>query len=265
VKTDPIFYRLFKNVPSAFFELIGRSPVEASAYEFRSVEIKQTAFRIDGVFIPIAPNEQTPILFTEVQFQRDDDFYYRFFSEITLYLQQYKPPSDWQAVIIYPRRGVESSVPLAYQDWIALPKVQRLYLKELEIATPETPLGMSLAQLVVESKKRALEQARVLIARAQRETGDRRLQREIIELVETIIVYKFPQTSRQELEAMLGLGDLKETRFYQEAEQEGEQKGERKAKLAAVPRLLQKGLTLEAIADALELSLEDVNRAAQQQ
>jgi predicted transposase YdaD len=37
---------------------------------------------------------------------------------------------------------------------------------------------------------------------------------------------------------MLGLGDLKETRFYQEAEQEGEQKGERKAKLAAVPCLL---------------------------
>jgi predicted transposase/invertase (TIGR01784 family) len=265
VKTDPIFYRLFKNVPSAFFELIGRSPAEASAYEFRSIEIKQTAFRIDGVFIPIAQDERTPILFTEVQFQQDDDFYYRFFSEITLYLQQYKPPSDWQAVIIYPRRGVESSVPLAYQDWIALPKVQRLYLKELAIATPETPLGMSLAQLVVESKKRALEQAKALIARAQRETGDRRLQREIIELVETIIVYKFPQTSRQELEAMLGLGDLKETRFYQEAEQEGEQKGERKAKLAAVPRLLQKGLTLEAIADALELSLEDVNRAAQQQ
>jgi predicted transposase YdaD len=35
--------------------------------------------------------------------------------------------------------------------------------------------------------------------------------------------------------------------------------------LAAVPRLLQKGLTLEAIAEALELSLEEVNKAAQQQ
>jgi predicted transposase/invertase (TIGR01784 family) len=265
VKTDPIFYRLFKNVPSAFFELIGRSPAEASAYEFRSVEIKQTAFRIDGVFIPIANDERTPILFTEVQFQRDDEFYYRFFSEITLYLRQYQPPSDWRAFIIYPRRSVESSVPLAYQDWVALPKVQRLYLNELAIATPETPLGMSLAQLVVESKKRALEQARALIARAQRETGDRRLQREIIELVETIIVYKFPQTSRQELEAMLGLGDLKETRFYQEAEQEGEQKGQYKAKMESVPRLLQMNLTLEQIAQALDLPIDDVRKAAQQQ
>ena len=255
MKTDPIFYRLFKNLPSAFFELVGRSPAEASAYEFRSIEIKQTAFRIDGVFIPIVHDERTPILFTEVQFQQDNDFYYRFFSEITLYLQQYKPPSNWQAVIIYPRRGVESSVPLAYQDWIALPKVQRLYLNEFASATPETPLGMSLIQLVVESKKRAPEQARALITRAQRETGDHQLQREIIELVETILVYKFPRISRQELETMLGLGDLKETRFYQEAAHE--------TKVEAVPRLLKLGLSIEQVAEALDLSTEEVKKIAQ--
>jgi predicted transposase/invertase (TIGR01784 family) len=59
---------------------------------------------------------------------------------------------------------------------------------------------------------------------------------------------------------MLELGNLKETRFYQEAKQEGELK----AKLAAVPRLLQQGLTIEAIAEALDLSLEDVRKAVQQ-
>jgi predicted transposase/invertase (TIGR01784 family) len=130
----------------------------------------------------------------------------------------------------------------------------------LAIVTPETPLGISLAQLVVESETRAPEQAKTLIARVQKETGNSRLQREIIELVETIIIYKFPHISRQELEIMLGLGDLKETRFYQEAKQEGEQK----AKMAAVPRLFQQGLTIEAIAEALELSLEDVRKAIQQ-
>jgi predicted transposase/invertase (TIGR01784 family) len=69
---DLIFYRLFQNIPGAFFEIIGRSPGEALAYEFRSVEIKQTAFRIDGVFIPVASDERSPIIFTEVQFQRDE-------------------------------------------------------------------------------------------------------------------------------------------------------------------------------------------------
>jgi predicted transposase/invertase (TIGR01784 family) len=116
---------------------------------------------------------------------------------------------------------------------------------------------VSLAQLVVESETRAPEKAKTLIARVQKETGDSRLQREIIELVETIIIYKFPQISRQELEAMLGLGALKETKFYQEAAYE--------TKIEAIPRLLKLGLNIEQIAEALDLSLEDVRKAVQQQ
>jgi predicted transposase/invertase (TIGR01784 family) len=256
VKTDPIFYRLFQTFPSTFFELIGRSPSEAIAYEFRSVEIKQTALRIDGVFIPMLGSDQQPILFAEVQFQKDPEFYFRLFSEITLYLRQYKPVSDWQAVVIYPTRRIEQPEPLAYRDWLALPKVQRIYLDELEVEA-EPSLGVSMARLVVESEERTPEQARGLIAKAQQNIGDRLLQREIIELVETIVVYKFPKKSRQELEAMLGLGDLKETRFYQEAEQEGE----RKAKLESIPRLLQMGLTPEQIAQGLNLSIDEVRQA----
>jgi predicted transposase/invertase (TIGR01784 family) len=56
---------------------------------------------------------------------------------------------------------------------------------------------------------------------------------------------------------MLGLGDLKETRFYQEAEQEDE----RKAKLESIPRLLQMGLTPEQIAQGLNLSIDEVRQA----
>jgi predicted transposase YdaD len=39
--------------------------------------------------------------------------------------------------------------------------------------------------------------------------------------METVLVYKFPQLSRQEIEAMFTLDDLKHTHVYQEAEQEG--------------------------------------------
>jgi predicted transposase/invertase (TIGR01784 family) len=73
------------------------------------------------------------------------------------------------------------------------------------------------------------------------------------------MVYKFPQKSRQELEAMLGLGDLKQTKVYQEAEKEGE----RKAKIESVPRLLQMGLSLEQIAQGLNLPIEEAKQAAQ--
>ena len=67
---------------------------------------------------------------------------------------------------------------------------------------------------------------------------------------------------------MLWLKELKKTRVYQEAFAEGEQQGrlagEQQAKLAAVRRLLDLGLTLEQIAQAVELDIEVVTQAAKQ-
>jgi len=44
--------------------------------------------------------------------------------------------------------------------------------------------------------------------------------------VERIVVYKFPQKSREEIEAMFELSDLKQTRVYQEALAKEEARGE---------------------------------------
>lgn len=46
-------------------------PAHAKAYRFESVEVKESSFRIDGVFLP--PEEISPkvIFFIEVQFQKD--------------------------------------------------------------------------------------------------------------------------------------------------------------------------------------------------
>jgi len=50
----------------------------------------------------------------------------------------------------------------------------------------------------------------------------------IIELIETVMVYKFPMLSREEIEQMFSLSELKQTRVYQEALEEGRQGDERK-------------------------------------
>lgn len=50
MKTDSIFYRIFLECPGSFFELIERPPDEAVMYEFTSREVKQLAFRMDGLF-----------------------------------------------------------------------------------------------------------------------------------------------------------------------------------------------------------------------
>ncbi|ACB53624.1 CHP1784-containing protein [Crocosphaera subtropica ATCC 51142] len=107
MKTDTIFYRLFQSFPSIFFELIQFPATEANSYCFDSVEIKQLSFRIDGVFLPKNNNLNTPIYFCKVQFQKDDNFYGRFFAEIFLYLSKTNLTNDWRGVIIYPNRQVE--------------------------------------------------------------------------------------------------------------------------------------------------------------
>ena len=49
----------------------------------------------------------------------------------------------------------------------------------------------------------------------------------MLEFIETVLVYKLPNLSREEIRAMLGLDvQLKQTRFYQEVEEEGFHKGE---------------------------------------
>ena len=102
-------------MPSIFFELINQPPKTAASYQFSSVEIKQLAFRIDGVFLPLFEMPQ-PIYFLEVQFQPDPKFYSRFFAEIFLYLDKTDLTNDWRGVVVYPTRSVESTQTSRYQE-----------------------------------------------------------------------------------------------------------------------------------------------------
>ena len=69
--------------------------------------------------------------------------------------------------------------------------------------------------------------------------------------------------SREEIEGMFGLSELKKTRVYQEGKQEGKQEGRLEAKLEAVPRLLALGLNVEQIATALDLEVEQLRQVTQ--
>ena len=254
MKTDTLFYQLFQEFPSIFFELIGQSSTQADDYQFASIELKQVAFRLDGLFLPPIDKPSLPIYFVEVQFQKDETFYYRLFAEIFLYLYQYKTINNWQAIVVYPRRSIESEPPLPYQFILGGDRIRRVYLDELEA---NQSLGVGIVQLVVESNKKAPAKAINLISQARQQITDDQLQQQILEFIETIVIYKFPNLNRQEVEAMLGLDLIKNTRVYQEAQQD--------AKLETVPRLLKMGLTLEQVAEALDLDIEVVRIAAPKQ
>ncbi len=62
--------------------------------------------------------------------------------------------------------------------------------------------------------------ARTLLARSAQEVANPIESRAIMDMISTIVVYKFTNLSRQEVDAMLGVR-VQETRVYQEAREEG--------------------------------------------
>jgi predicted transposase YdaD len=84
-------------------------------------------------------------------------------------------------------------------------------------------LGLELIQLTVEPKRRAKAFAQQLVQRVHQETGLPLPTTRLLDLIETILVYKFGSLTTKELEAMFGLSELKKTRVYQEGREEGRQ------------------------------------------
>ena len=194
MKTDTIFYSLFQEFPSIFFELINQSPEQAEIYEFTSREIKQLAFRLDGLFLPKNETQDQPFYVVEVQFQRDDNFYYRLFTELFIFLNQYKPTCPWRVVVIYPSRRIEREQPLQFRELFS--RVTRIYLDELGDEASAS-VGVNIVKLVIEREQTAPEQAKRLIEQAQVQITDETTKQNLIDLIETIIVYKLPQKSRE--------------------------------------------------------------------
>ncbi|MDB9393221.1 Rpn family recombination-promoting nuclease/putative transposase, partial [Microcystis aeruginosa] len=97
---------------------------------------------------------------------------------------------------------------------------------------------------------------------------------ELLQLIETILVYKLPLLNRREIETMFSLDELKQTQYFQdvreearqqgreegrqEGRQEGREEGRLNKALEAVPRLLALGLSVEQVASALELEVKQV-------
>jgi predicted transposase/invertase (TIGR01784 family) len=225
LKTDSIFYRLFQTDPGILFELLGHSPDMAQNYEFSSVEVKQVAFRLDGVFLPTPNAQEQTVWFVEVQFQHDRVFYQRFFSEIYLYLSLHPDTVDWQAVVIFPHQGIEPAKPQLYRANFNSDQVHYIYLQDL-MGVSSDSLGVGLMQLMMAESEDAVLQAQTLLSRSYTQDQTNTKIAAIIELIETIVVYKFPELSREEIERMLGLSELRQTKVYQEALQEGRQEGE---------------------------------------
>jgi len=245
MKTDSLFYRLFQTLPQMLFDLVEQPSAHAPLYRFESVELKQTAFRMDGVLQPPPDQPDWPLFFVEVQFQPDPELYSRLFAEVFLYLRQQRPVHPWHAVVIYPTRTVDPGEHQHYQALLHSGQVTRVYLDEW--AHPRQTLTQQVMSILLADPRQAIGEAQTMLGQLRQARGiDKSLTAAIVNLVETILVYKLPTLSREEILTMLELTDidLKQTRFYQEVFTEGEQtglqKGRQEGEVTLILRLLQR-------------------------
>jgi len=251
MKTDSLFHELFRRWPALALDLAGLDPAAAPRYAFRSEELKQTALRLDGLLAP-DPDSDDPFVFIEVQFQPDESLYRRLFAELFLFLHRAPRPRDWRALVLYPDATVER-IPLGYAGLLTLPAVRRVCLDQLDAEARATP-GWDLLQLIVTPTDHAAVRAKALLQAAPAEPG---AALDWSNFIETILVYKLPLSTREEIQAMLGITDidLKQARFYQDVfaegqaegqqqgQQQGRQEGQQQGRQAEAVRLLQRQLT----------------------
>jgi predicted transposase/invertase (TIGR01784 family) len=281
MKTDHLFYQLFQQFPESFFEMIG-SANQADNYRFDAIEVKEAAFRMDGAFLPKDNAIDSPIYFIEVQFKKDLEIYARLFSEIFIFLRRHHPQQRWQAVVIYPSRSQDFTHREAqpYAPMLNSNLVQRIYLNELEIPS-NSSLGLEIVKLMVEKDTQVPPTVSRLVNRVQTEATNQLEKQKIIEFIETVVLYKLPNLSKEELAAMFATDDLRKTRFAQEMKEEGIAEGkaegiaEGKAEgiaegnLAAqkkmILKLFNRDFPVEEIAELVDLSVEQVQQIIAQQ
>ncbi len=238
MKTDKLFYRLFLSQPGLIAELIPEIPKDCE-FTYSAPGVKEKGFELDGLLTPVTKDLSLPLVFLEAQMQGDPRFYGRYLAEIFLYLYQYNVKQPWYGLLILPNRNEELGSDIPYQSLLKS-QVKRLYLEDLLPLKDLSP-NLALLKLLVVDEQDTATLAQAIINSAETEAEFRRL----LDLVEAILVNKFPQLGTKEILQMLNLKtvDVTQTRFYQEVFQEGQQEGRQEGRQEGEANLLLRLLT----------------------
>ena len=129
-----------------------------------------------------------------------------------LYLEQYEVTRPWRGLLLFPRRTLNFGEEDPYRGVLAT-QVERFYLEDL-IPLEELTPNLALLRLLVLSEEEAPEKARQLLAQGGTEREfERRL-----DLVESIMVSKFPNLSLEAIREMLDITQVRvqDTQFYKD-------------------------------------------------
>ncbi len=235
--------------------MIGLSKRKAKDYKFSSVEVKDIAFRFDGLFI--SQVKGALIYCVEAQFRKEFDFYPRFFGKIFTYLQQHAPTNDWRAIVFFPNKAADPGIHLHSREFFESGRLQRVYLADLPKKYLEK-FPLNLLKIIIDSKKKVLATAKTIIRKLPKQVSDAKQQETVVELLINLLTSKLPQMSRKEITKMFDLRDVKKSRFYREIANENKREGRQQRDREIVKKLLRKKMPLKFISDVTGLSANQI-------
>lgn len=252
MQTDKIFHKLFSYFPEIFFELIWQPELAQHYHGYKSEEVKETAFRLDGIVEP--KSEPYPLLFVEVQMQHDEEFYHRVFAELFVFMKQRRWNGTWKVIVLFKTKANEPKRVASHQVFFEQGLIEVLYLRPFLKGFQRRSLGLDVLRLVVATQKEAIPLAKSLMEITHRESANE-VEQNLGEMIETIMLYKFSKLSREEVQVMLDLGfDVKKTVLYQEALAEGKAEGEEHSRHAFAEGLI------EVLTDRFGIVPESIKR-----
>ena len=125
---------------------------------------------------------------------------------------------------VFASRAEEPKHLTPYEDLLASKRLKRIYLDELRTLR-NPPVGLGVLQLVFATVSQAREPTPRLVGRAKKELADGDLQARVVELVEELLIAKFPQFGREEIRMKFKLHDLRESKVWKEAHDECKKEG----------------------------------------
>jgi predicted transposase/invertase (TIGR01784 family) len=222
VRSDEIFYRVFKESPTTYFELIGVPAETAANYKYTAEELKHAGLRLDGLFVPTRP--EAPVHFVEAFTYKTQHAYSNLLAKVFLWLDTHNPLQEWRAGVIFLSRALEPNSTGPYQELLESGRIRRVFLEEL--AEPGADqIGLGILELIACPAAATLSKAKLWVERVRGAKQSITERRRLVELIEIVVLGRLPNLARKELKQMLQLVDYRESKVFAEGVEEGIQKG----------------------------------------
>ncbi len=238
MKTDTLFYELFRTDPRSLFNLVGLKT--DGDYAFESITVKTTEKRIDGFFKRKDGNGAN--IFSEFQGYGDDNIYWRFFREIFTWYEQTGSKEPFVAIILFVDKKYDpGNCPVK----CAPPhRMIRANLEDCLKKIKGKTGALTVLKPLVSKKRELPENVRQWRADIESsELPEDKIQY-LFELLEYAILQRFPKLPLKEVQKMIQLTPLDETVAGQELIQMGVEQGFEQGKLIGNIQLLQEILKL---------------------